>query len=211
MEHVPGNSFKDRIPVLRRSSGGGTVLQGKGCLNFSLVLSKEYNPHIGDLRKSYQFILGKVVTVLELLGIESKVHPVSDIALAENRKKISGNAQKRSKKYIQTRLERGESIIFLALSSDNEAMGFTQLYPTFCSVEVQNALILYDLYVAPNARRSGVATQLLTAAHQLGKETGAAWLKLETDVSNTPGQALYEKLNWERDNAFYSYYFHLKH
>ena len=26
------------IPVLRRASGGGTVLQGKGCLNYSLVL-----------------------------------------------------------------------------------------------------------------------------------------------------------------------------
>src|ERR671925_413734 len=26
------------IPVLRRSSGGGTVLQGPGCLNYALVL-----------------------------------------------------------------------------------------------------------------------------------------------------------------------------
>ena len=26
------------IPILRRSSGGGTVLQGPGCLNYSLIL-----------------------------------------------------------------------------------------------------------------------------------------------------------------------------
>ena len=36
----------DKIPVLRRSSGGGTVLQGKGCLNYSLILSKETHPQI---------------------------------------------------------------------------------------------------------------------------------------------------------------------
>src|SRR5688572_23295776 len=29
------------VPVLRRASGGGTVIQGPGCLNFSLALSLE--------------------------------------------------------------------------------------------------------------------------------------------------------------------------
>ena len=90
----------DNIPILRRSSGGGTVLQGKGCLNYSLILSKKSDPHIADLRKSYQVILGKVIEALQRIGIESKFCPTSDIALTENNKKISGNAQKRSKKFI---------------------------------------------------------------------------------------------------------------
>ena len=29
---------KNKLPVLRRVSGGGTVLQGPGCLNYSLIL-----------------------------------------------------------------------------------------------------------------------------------------------------------------------------
>ena len=91
---------KDRIPILRRSSGGGTVLQGKGCLNYSLVLSKELNPQIADLRKSYQVILTKMIEAFQTLGINSIFCPTSDIALKENNKKISGNAQKRSKKFI---------------------------------------------------------------------------------------------------------------
>ena len=33
------NTKTDGIPVLRRSSGGGTVVQGPGCLNYSLILS----------------------------------------------------------------------------------------------------------------------------------------------------------------------------
>jgi len=91
---------KDRIVVLRRSSGGGTVLQGKGCLNYSLVLSKERHPQITDLRKSYKVILGKVIETLKQLGVKAMFNPISDIALVENERKISGNAQKRSKKYI---------------------------------------------------------------------------------------------------------------
>ncbi len=91
---------KDNIPVLRRSSGGGTVLQGKGCLNYSLILSKETNPVLHDLRESYQFILGKVVLALKGLGVEADFYPISDIALTQGEKKISGNSQKRGRKFI---------------------------------------------------------------------------------------------------------------
>ena len=42
---------KDNIPVLRRSSGGGTVVQGPGCLNYTLILSKQKRPVLNDLRR----------------------------------------------------------------------------------------------------------------------------------------------------------------
>ena len=48
------------------------------------------------------------------------------------------------------------------------------------------------------------------AAKELGVETGAAWLKLETAHTNIAGQALYESLGWEKDNEFYSYFLHLE-
>ena len=51
------NTKKDNVPVLRRFSGGGTVLQGPGCLNYSLILSKKTSPQVADLRRSYQFVL----------------------------------------------------------------------------------------------------------------------------------------------------------
>ncbi len=89
---------KDGIPVLRRSSGGGTVLQGKGCLNFTLVLSKDVHPQIIKLKESYQYILEKVSRSLENLGIQSCVRPISDLAVGEN--KFSGNAQKRGRAFI---------------------------------------------------------------------------------------------------------------
>src|SRR3989338_2273939 len=51
------NVARDEVMVLRRSSGGGTVVQGKGCLNFSLILVKDRDPSLNDLRKSYRDIL----------------------------------------------------------------------------------------------------------------------------------------------------------
>jgi lipoate-protein ligase A len=91
---------KDRIPVLRRTSGGGTVVQGPGCLNYTLVLSKDRDLSLADLRKSYQWISAKIMEALGDLGIQSKFHPISDIALASNEKKFSGNAQHRGKTFI---------------------------------------------------------------------------------------------------------------
>lgn len=89
-----------RIPVLRRSSGGGTVVQGPGCLNFSLILSKEKDPRLEDLKKSYQVIMERIIEGLGKIGIDAAFEPISDLALKSNRKKFSGNAQRRGRKFI---------------------------------------------------------------------------------------------------------------
>ena len=91
---------KDHIPVLRRCSGGGTVLQGPGCLNYSLILSKARDPRLADLRRSYEIILSTLIEIFKILNIAAVFKPVSDLALAAGEKKFSGNAQRRGKKFI---------------------------------------------------------------------------------------------------------------
>ena len=93
-------AFKNDIPILRRSSGGGTVLQGKGCLNYTFILSKNRNRQLSDLRRSYEVILQPIIHALKRLGKDVQFFPVSDIALAQDRKKISGNSQKRGRRFI---------------------------------------------------------------------------------------------------------------
>jgi lipoate-protein ligase A len=93
-------ALKDKIPVLRRTSGGGTVVQGRGCLNYTLILAKDRDPALADLRKSYQWISSKIIEALKTLGIDSAFHPTSDIALASSQKKFSGNAQHRGRGFI---------------------------------------------------------------------------------------------------------------
>ena len=81
------------IPVLRRASGGGTVLQGPGCLNFSLILSLAIRPELADLRKGISCILERTARGL---GLEALCfRGTSDLALGD--RKVSGNAQKRTR------------------------------------------------------------------------------------------------------------------
>lgn len=91
--------LKDHIPVLRRASGGGTVLQGAGCLNFTFVLAKDRCAEMDDIKKSYHYILGQVIEALKELNVKVQFFPTSDLALADGRK-FSGNAQKRGKKFV---------------------------------------------------------------------------------------------------------------
>jgi lipoate-protein ligase A len=88
------------VPVLRRTSGGGTVVQGPGCLNYTLVLDKQRHPDLNDLRKSYTWISHQVTEALKICGTEAMFRPISDIALVQGEKKISGNAQHRGKNFI---------------------------------------------------------------------------------------------------------------
>src|SRR5439155_9885476 len=46
-----------RIPVLRRCTGGGTVLQGPGCLNYSLVLRIDETGPLGSISETNSFIM----------------------------------------------------------------------------------------------------------------------------------------------------------
>lgn len=91
---------KDNIPVLRRSSGGGTVVQGPGCLNFSLVLAKDRDPVLQKITQSYRFILDRVANALQPLGVEVEFRPICDLVLAGTEKKFSGNAQHRGRTHI---------------------------------------------------------------------------------------------------------------
>ena len=109
-----------------------------------------------------------------------------------------------AKDFIATRLDAGDSVILCAVQND-EIVGFTQLYPSFTSVGMRPLWILNDLFVAKSARRRGVGRRLMQAARDHAEQTGAVRLLLETGISNTGAQALYESEGWIRDDEFYRY------
>jgi len=92
------NCRADRVAIFRRCSAGGCVLQGPGCLNFSLVLAHDGRPEIRTIRGSYCYILEAVCDALAKYGINARHKGVSDIALRG--KKFSGNAQRRRRRHI---------------------------------------------------------------------------------------------------------------
>jgi len=108
-----------------------------------------------------------------------------------------------ARKFIAERFANKDSVIFVASTDDEEELvGFTQLYPTLCSVSAAKIYVLYDLFVAPSGRRSGVARTLMVHAEAHARRTGAVRLELATARTNMPAQTLYESLGWERDEQF---------
>lgn len=110
--------------------------------------------------------------------------------------------------FLAARLDRGESVLLLALlDRDGQEIpaGLAQLYPSFSSTSMRRLWILNDLYVAPEARKQGVGQALLQAAREHAERTQAKGLELMTARDNLAAQALYESMGWQRDEVFLTY------
>lgn len=110
-----------------------------------------------------------------------------------------------AKAFIGARLNNNESIIFIAEDDAQTALGFCQIYPSFCSVIGAPIYVLYDLFVSPSARQSGLGKMLLEQARQHAHENNIPRMDLTTAKTNLNAQSLYESLGWVRDEIFYAY------
>lgn len=107
--------------------------------------------------------------------------------------------------YISARIRNGESKIFVAMDGAT-AIGFVQLYPSFCSVDAVKIQILYDLFVDAPGRKQGVGKSLMNRASEFARESGASRVDLLTAHSNKIGIRLYEKLGYRIANQdFHAY------
>ncbi|MCA9042330.1 MAG: lipoate--protein ligase family protein [Planctomycetaceae bacterium] len=85
----------ERVPVIRRMSGGGTVLLGPGCLLFSLLVPFEEHPGITE---SIKMILSRIGDCLQqrLEGEHTiELAGISDLTIGGL--KFSGNSQRWNK------------------------------------------------------------------------------------------------------------------
>ncbi|MBI4430505.1 MAG: lipoate--protein ligase family protein [Candidatus Omnitrophica bacterium] len=90
---------KKSIPILKRSSGGGAVLEGPGCLNYSLILKIPESGPLTSISKTNGHVLSRHKDTLALiLKGRAEFAGLSDLALGG--RKFSGNAQRRKRNYL---------------------------------------------------------------------------------------------------------------
>ena len=83
------------IPILRRTSGGLTILTGPGCLMYALVLSLERRPELRAVEHAHRFVLGTHAAALSAHVPGVRCQGTSDLAVDDGTsppRKFSGNS-----------------------------------------------------------------------------------------------------------------------
>lgn len=102
------------VPIVRRCSGGGTVVQGPGCFNYAFVLPVALDPMLNSIQGTTQWVMGRLQLMFQALasqhllvtdnplaqGDRHVIGVAGDSDLTINGLKFSGNAQRRRKKYV---------------------------------------------------------------------------------------------------------------
>ena len=98
---------KRGIPILRRCSGGGTVLQGPGCFNYTLVLRITSDGPLRNISAANQFIMRRNRAAIESLFRTFNLQPSTfnlsiggHTDLVVSGRKFSGNSQRRRKNFL---------------------------------------------------------------------------------------------------------------
>lgn len=90
---------RQAMPVLRRCSGGGTVLQGPGCLNYALVMRIDPEGPLSSIRGANRFIMERNAKALSsVLNHEVTIEGHTDLVARD--RKVSGNAQRRLRGHL---------------------------------------------------------------------------------------------------------------
>jgi lipoate-protein ligase A len=88
----------DGVPILRRSSGGGSVVVGPGALNVTLVLPQSAAPGLSTVDGARQYVLEWMVRSIRRAGRDLAISGQGDLTVGE--RKCAGSAQRRLKHWF---------------------------------------------------------------------------------------------------------------
>jgi lipoate-protein ligase A len=86
-------------PVLRRCTGGGTVVQLPGCLNYSVILRIDSYPLLSGIPGTNKLVMERIRQAVQSL-VSEPVAQEGHTDLAILGKKFCGNAQRRRKNWL---------------------------------------------------------------------------------------------------------------
>src|SRR5262245_55920483 len=119
----------EKVPVFRRCSGGGTVLQGPGCLNYSLILKIEETGPLHSIPSANRFIMERNRAAIEHLHSPQSTVAVSGCTdLALDGWKFSGNSQRRRRKAL---LFHGTLLLRFDISRVEKLLPMPSKQPTY--------------------------------------------------------------------------------
>jgi GNAT superfamily N-acetyltransferase len=92
-----------------------------------------------------------------------------------------------------------EGVQLIARDAQQQAVGFASVFWSWDTTEATRIGIMNDLYVAPQARGTGVADELIAACLERCAERGASRLEWQTAPDNARAQAVYARVGAARE------------
>ena len=98
-----------------------------------------------------------------------------------------------------------EGVQLLARDSEGTAVGFATIFWSWSTTQACRIGVMNDLYVAPEARGTGLAERLIAACAERCAARGARRLEWQTAVDNHRAQAVYDRVGGERSDRWLDY------
>jgi GNAT superfamily N-acetyltransferase len=87
-----------------------------------------------------------------------------------------------------------EGLQLIARDAQNAAVGFATIFWTWSTTRAARIGVMNDLYVAPEARGTGLADRLIAACADQCRARGARRLEWQTAPGNHRAQAVYDRV-----------------
>lgn len=88
----------------------------------------------------------------------------------------------------------GEPVHAFVAEEDGHLVGLVHYLYHRSTTRLNDICYLQDLFTAPELRGKGVGRRLIEAVYEAAKSTGCSRVYWQTQVTNTPGRALYDRV-----------------
>ena len=93
----------------------------------------------------------------------------------------------------------GEGVQLLARDDEGRAVGFATIYWSWATTSAQRIGVMNDLFVAPEARGTGLAEALIEACRAECAARGAGKLTWQTALDNERAMKVYDRVGGRRE------------
>ena len=100
---------------------------------------------------------------------------------------------------LGTLLYEKEGVVLVA-EQDGSLAGFAILYFTFSTEQADKIVVLNDIHVAEELRRTGAGSVLFDACRAFAKENGFAYLTWQVTKENLQAQGFFERMGATRQD-----------
>jgi len=140
---------QDQVPVLRRNSGGASIVTGPGCLMYGVILSYEQFPQLASLDQCHQFVMTRV---LKAVPASEAVNFQGTCDLTYQGRKFSGNSLRCKRNHV---LYHGTLMYDFELSMISKYLGQPARMPDYRQSKSHDEFVT-NLPVLKQILRSGM-------------------------------------------------------